>query len=430
MFETQIDRRQMFGAGAGLLAFTALPAHAKSHAERTEKLRWQKVQALLDGYVADDRLPGAVASVGLGTDAPTFLLSGKISRNETRAMDADSLFRVYSMTKPITGIAAMMLIEDGKLGLDQNIAELIPAFKNPQVLIDPMKDLSARPARSPITVRNLLTHTAGLGYAIITKGPLLEAYLRLGITPASASRMRLPGVPTSNTAPSLEIFADRLATLPLVADPGTKWSYSISLDLMGRVIEVASGMSFDAFLKTRMFEPLGMRSSFFQVPAAQLGRLTTNYGVAPNGRFPIDPGKDSVFSDKPAFPFGGAGLVMSARDYDRFLLMLAGYGAIGRTRIMKTATAKLAMSNLLPPGAETKGSFADGQGFGAGGRVTINAGDRLGAGIGTFGWGGAAATVAWVDPTRGVRAAGYAQYMPDQSMPFTADFSKAVYASL
>jgi CubicO group peptidase (beta-lactamase class C family) len=121
---------------------------------------------------------------------------------------------------------------------------------------------------------------------------------------------------------------------------------------------------------------------------------------------------------------------MSARDYDRFLLMLAGYGAIGRTRIMKTATAKLAMSNLLPPGADTKGSFADGQGFGAGGRVTINAGDRLGAGIGTFGWGGAAATVAWVDPTRGVRAAGYAQYMPDQSMPFTADFGKAVYASL
>jgi CubicO group peptidase (beta-lactamase class C family) len=428
MFEAQLDRRQMLGTGAGLLAFTALPVHARR--ARYDNIGWKKVQALFDAYVADNRLPGAVAAVARGTDDASFIVSGRIAREQTRAMDADSLFRIYSMTKPITGIAAMMLIEDGKIGLDQNIADFIPGFKSPMVLIDPAKSLDARPSKSPITVRNLLTHTAGLGYNIITKGPLLEEYNRLGITPAVLSRKPIPGVDPRPTAPSLAEFADRLATLPIIADPGTKWSYSVSLDLLGRVIEVASGMAFDAFLKARIFDPLGMTSSFFQVPSSEVPRFTTNYGVSPIGKFPIDPGNDSVYLDKPAFPFGGAGLVMSARDYDRFLLMLAGHGAIGRTRIMKKETAKLAMSNLLPPGTDTKGTFVDGQGFGAGGRVTIAAADRLGAGIGTYGWAGAAATIAWVDPTRGVRACGFAQYIPDQSMPFTTDFGKSVYASL
>ena len=425
MFDAQLDRRQIMGAGAGLLAFTAMPAFAKRH----NNLGWDKVQALFDAYVADDRLPGATAAVARGTDDASFIVSGKIARDETRAMDADSLFRIYSMTKPITGMAAMMLIEDGKIGLDQNIADFIAGFKNPMVLIDPMKSLDARPSKSPITVRNLLTHTAGLGYSIITKGPLLDAYRKAGINPGQVSRKPIPGFPPSPTAPSLAEFADRLATLPIIADPGTKWSYSVALDLMGRIIEVASGMPFDAFLKARIFDPLGMTSTFFQVPASETPRLTTNYAVIPQGKFPIDPGRDSIYTDKPAFPFGGAGLVSSARDYDRFLLMLAGHGAIGRTRIMKKETAKLGMSNLLPPGTDTTGTFAAGQGFGAGGRVTI-APDARGSGIGTYGWAGAAATIAWVDPTRSIRACGFAQYMPDQAMPFTTDFGKAVYASL
>jgi CubicO group peptidase (beta-lactamase class C family) len=428
MFEAQLDRRQLFGTGAGLLAFTALPAYAKR--ARHNNLGWDKVQTLFDGYVADNRLPGAVAALARNTDDASFIVSGKIARDDTRAMDADSLFRIYSMTKPITGMAAMMLIEDGKIGLDQNIADFIPGFKNPMVLIDPMKSLDARPSKSTITVRNLLTHTAGLGYSIITKGPLLDAYIRNGINPGQVGRKPIPGFPPSPTAPSLEEFANRLATLPLIADPGTKWSYSVSLDLLGRIIEIASGMPFDMFLKTRIFDPLGMTSTFFQVPASEAARLTTNYGVSPMGKFPIDPGKDSIYLDKPPFPFGGAGLVSSARDYDRFLLMLAGHGAIGRTRVMKKDTAKLGMSNLLPPGADTKGTFADGQGFGAGGRVTISAADRLGAGVGTYGWAGAAATIAWVDPTRGFRGCGFAQYMPDQTMPFTTEFGKAAYASL
>ena len=427
MFEAQLDRRQLFGTGAGLLAFTAMPAYAKR--ARRNNLGWEKIQAMFDSYVAEKKLPGLVAAVARGTDDASFLVAGTIANNDARAMDADSLFRIYSMTKPITGMAIMMLIGEGKLKLDQNLADILPAFANPRVLTDPANSLDARPATAPITIRNLLTHTAGLGYNIVTKGPLRDEYNRLGLTPGQISRKPILGFPPVVTAPSLTEFADRLATLPLIADPGTKWSYSVSLDLLGRVIEVVSGMPFDQFLKTRIFDPLGMTSTYFQVPVSEIPRFTTNYGVSPLGKFPMDPGKDSIYLDKPAFPFGGAGLVSSARDYDRFLLMLAGHGAIGRTRIMAKETAKLGMSNLLPPGAETTGSLIAGQGFGAGGRVTI-ATDPRGSGIGTYGWGGAAATIAWVDATRGIRASGYAQYMPDESLPFRTDFGKAVYASL
>jgi CubicO group peptidase (beta-lactamase class C family) len=259
----------------------------------------------------------------------------------------------------------------------------------------------------------------------VTKGPLLEAYFRLGLTPASASRKPLPGMPPITTAPSLAEFADRLATLPLIADPGTVWSYSVSLDLLGRVIELASGQSFDAFLQNRIFAPLGMTSTYFQVPQSEIQRLTTNYFGAPFGAFPIDPGSDSVFLDKPAFPFGGAGLVSSPRDYDRFLAMLMGEGALGDARIMSTETARLAMSNLVHPDTRME-SFVKGQGFGAGGRVTIAPRDT-GEGLGTFGWGGAASTIGWVDRSRGVRASGWSQIMTMGDQPFVEGFTKSVY---
>lgn len=426
MFNQRLDRRGFLGGAIAAGTFAALPERAFALLRDTGD--WAKVQTALDGYVGAGTLPGVEASIGRGTAPAAFLSAGTLARGSTVAVDADSLWRVYSMTKPITGMAAMMLVEDGKIALDQNIADFIPAFANPRVLIDPMKDLTSRPAARPITVRNLLTHTAGLGYSIITKGPLLAEYIRLGITPGAVSRKKLPNVPDVPTAPSLEVFADRLATLPLIADPGAIWSYSVALDLMGRMIEVASGMAFDTFLQRRIFDPLGMTSTWFQVPADQAHRLTTNYFILPIGPFPVDPGMDSVYLDKPPFPFGGAGLVSSARDYDRFLAMLAGEGAVDGVRVMKTETARLAMSNLLPQGVKGTGMIA-GAGFGAGGQVTIKPGDA-GQGVGTFGWGGAAATIAWVDRERGIRAAGYAQYMPDTSQPFTTDVAKAVYTSL
>ena len=426
MSTLDFDRRRFIASLALAGGFVTTPAWAKKVRKAASANEWAAVQAVLDDWATSKRVPGAVAAIGRGLGPVSYLMAGKTGTGGDAAlMSPDSLFRAYSQTKPVTGMAAMLLIEDGKLKLDQNIADFIPAFANPRVLIDGDKNLDSRPSAAPITVRNLLTHTAGLGYSIVTKGPLLEAYLKLGLTPGSVSRKALPGQPVVVTAPSLEEFANRLGTLPLIADPGTKWSYSVSLDLLGRVIEVASGMPFDSFLAQRIFKPLGMTSTYFQVPAAEVGRFTDNFFQLGVAAFPIDPAKDSVYLDKPPFPFGGAGLVTSPRDWDQFQLMLMGEGMIGKKRIMKAETAKLGMSNLLPPGAIVDG-FVKGQGFGAGGRVTINAGTN-GEGIGTFGWGGAASTIGWVDRTKQIRASGWVQLMTQGDQKFPVDVAKAIY---
>jgi CubicO group peptidase (beta-lactamase class C family) len=423
MEHIQLDRRQFFAGLAAAGAFAASPSWAKK--AKSTAAAWPGAQAMLDDWVARKLVPGGVTGLARGLDPVTYNTSGKIAFGDAPAMTPDSLFRAYSQTKPITGMAAMILIDDGKLSLDQNIADFIPAFANPRVMTDATKSLDSRPAKGPITVRNLLTHTAGLGYAIVTKGPLLEAYNKLGINPASVSRANLPGFPKIPTAPSLEEFANRLATLPLIADPGERWSYSVSLDLLGRVIEVASGMPFDTFLMKRIFKPLGMSSSYFQVPVKEVKRLTTNHFLLGNTAFPIDPGKDSIYLDKPTFPFGGAGLVCSPRDFDRFLLMLMGGGAIGKIRVLKPETARLAMSNLLPEGTIAEG-LVKGHGFGAGGRVNISKGAN-GEGIGSFGWGGAASTMGWVDPANNIRASGWIQLMSPGNQKFPVDLAKVVY---
>ena len=189
---------------------------------------------------------------------------------------------------------------------------------------------------------------------------------------------------------------------------------------MGRVIEVASGMAFDAFLKERIFEPTGMDSTFFTVPESEVDRFTTNYGILNDTPLPIDPAKASIYLDKPAFPFGGAGLVSSSRDYDRFLRMLLGYGAIDGKRVMSEAAVKLGTSNLLPETATTENTWVEGQGFGAGGRVSD----------GSYGWGGAAGTVGFVNFAAGLRGTLMTQYMPSEAYPIHAEFPKAVMADL
>jgi CubicO group peptidase (beta-lactamase class C family) len=417
-----VSRRAMLGglALAGGFAATARPALALVDSGPS----FPATRAFIGGFVERKQLAGTLATIGRGMAAPEVIAAGTLALGGGAPVDQHSLWRMYSMTKPVTGIAAMMLVDRGQLRLDQPIADLLPAFANMQVQVTPDGSLTdVRPAKTAITVRHLLTHTAGLGYTISQKGPLKTAYEDQGILPAKISRMPLPGTTLKPTAPSLAEFADRLAKLPLVHEPGTKWSYSVSLDLLGRVIEVASGKAFDAFLAEEMFAPLGMTSSWFQVPAAEAGRLTTNYGILGGTLIPIDPGPSSIYLDKPEFAFGGAGLVGSAHDFDRFLMMLAGKGAIGSTRLMREATAMLAMSNLFPDGVDTTGTFIAGHGFGAGGRVSLPGSP---GGPGTFGWGGAAGTIAFVNPLIGLRGAGYAQYMPPETLDFQGKVAEAI----
>ena len=422
--QAMIGRRGFLTWGGQLAAAGAIGALAPTRALARATDLYPTVRAQLESYVSSGKLPGLLATISRAAGMPDVVAVGTQGLGETTPVNIDTLWRIYSMTKPITGIAAMILVDEGKMKLDQPIADFLPEFANMTVLTDPDKNLNAVPAKTQITLRHLLTHTAGLGYSIITTGPLLKAYLDNGITPGIVSRFPIPGQPTSAPTPDLKTFSERLAKLPLIAEPGTKWSYSISLDLLGRVIEVASGMDFEVFLKARIFEPLKMNSSYFQVPQSETKRFVSNYAPINGVLFPIDPASTSIYLNKPAFAFGGAGMVTSARDYDRFLNMLTNYGELDGVRVMSTAAAKLAMSDLLPSGVSTDGTFAAGAGFGAGGRVGKGAND------GVFGWGGAAGTVAFVDPRSKLRAICMAQYMPSNVYPIHSDFAKWVQKDL
>ncbi|WP_066812351.1 serine hydrolase domain-containing protein [Sphingomonas asaccharolytica] len=422
-------------AGAGIAQTASVPLPAPAAAPATAS-PLPATQALYDSYVAANKMPGIVGAFG-GGDLPTaFVSAGKIATDANAApAGPDSLWRVYSMTKPITAMAAMILIEDGKMKLDEPVSDFLPAFKNMRVQLNE-NTIDSRPAARPITIRNLLTHTAGLGYTIVTKGPLLQLYIDKGLTPGQINAADETNQRKTRPA-TLQEFANKVATVPLIADPGTKWSYSIGLDVMGAVIEKASGMRFDAFVQARIFDPLKMKSSYWAVPASEVGRLSTNYVFLPGDKmFAFDPAATSVYLTTPSFPYGGAGLVMSARDYDRFLHMLQNYGELDGVRIMKPETAKIAMSNLLPPGVEfggvggaTGGTSGPKMGFGAGGSVVLE--DKANSmGAGTYGWGGAAGTAAWVNPVKKIRGTIMVNYFPADKWPIRDETVKALISDM
>lgn len=384
-----------------------------------------QVTALIERWVGPGKFPGMVAALGLPGRETEYIARGTDSFVDLDPQGPDSLYRIYSMTKPITGMATMLLIGEGKLKLDQPVADILPKFAKMQVqktYDGSITDLE--PAKSQITIRELITHTSGIGYSIIQKGPIRTAFQDAGLIAGQISHISIPGFDWGQAVPSLALFADRLAEMPLVYQPGTHWSYSNGLDLMGRVIEVVSGKPFDVFLKERLFEPIGMTSTFFQVPASEARRLTTNFGALGNNLIPIDPGETSIFLDKPPFPSGGAGLVSSPRDYDRFLLMLAGYGQIDGRRVIPEAAVREGTGNLLPPGVAGPAMMSAPSAFGAGGRV------GLGPEAGIFGWAGAAGTVGTVDMRRGIRSGIYVQFMPPNANTLLSEYQQALHADV
>lgn len=384
---------------------------------------WPGVEALVSDYVRQRKVANMVCALGWGQREADFIAKGRDSFLAERMADPDSLYRIYSMTKPITGMAAMILVDEGRLSLDQPLADLLPKFADMQV--QKIYDGAITPdnlerAVRPITIRHLLTHTAGLGYgSMVQQGPIGAAYAEKGLVPGAISRIEIPGLLRGAPAGSLAAFADRLAEMPLVYQPGTRWSYSVGLDLMGRVIEIASGQPFDAFLQERIFGPCGMASTWFRVPAEEKFRLTANYFLLGDNLLPIDQPGTSIYLDQPAFPFGGAGLVSSPRDYDRFLMMLAGYGAIDGVRVMSERAVRIGTSDLLPDTMLPGDIYPATYGFGAGGRVVRTANGP------NFGWFGAAGTTGFVNMGSGLRQGQYSQYMPAQFYSLQEDFLAA-----
>jgi CubicO group peptidase (beta-lactamase class C family) len=390
---------------------------------------WSAVRRLLDEYVAAGKVAGAAAALAYDGAPLSYLSAGRIALDADAApFDAGTVCRIYSMSKPVTGTAAMLLVERGSIQLDQPVREVIPEFRGLRVAVDPERGLESRPAARVMTMRHLLTHTSGLGYWTPGTGlsALTAAYRARGITPGNyGARLNRPGY--GPQASSLDEMVQRVAELPLLAEPGTAWHYSIGLDVMGLVIERVSGRSFAEFLRAELFAPLAMHSTGFQVPVAALPRLSTNYNVTPEGLRPGDEAATSVWRRPPTLPAGGGGLVSTARDFARFGAMLLSDGMLDGKRVLRTATARLVRSNLLPPGV----SYALGGGFGAGARVAQPGANqqRFGA-PGTMSWSGAAGTVWWIDPTRRANVVLMTQFMPPDSYPVRDDLIAAISADL
>ena len=421
--DLNLSRRNLLRGSAMLGASALLTTYPGTALLARERSPWPSVASMIQSYVTEGKVANMVATLGWGQKLPESIAQGRLGFGDKPVAGLDSLYRIYSMTKPITGMAAMMLIDEGKLGLDQPLPEILPEFATMRVLKDPKSPLTDTvPAERPITIRQLLTHTAGLGYSLPGVGDTAVdlAYGRYGVSSGQVSRLPIPGVADVESLRGLASWAEALARLPLVYQPGARWRYSASIDLLGRVIEVVGKQRLDTFLQTRLFDPLGMDSTFFRVPASERGRLTDNFGILGGVPIPIDSGRSSIFLEQPPVFWGGSGLVSSPRDYDRFQRMLLGYGMFEGKRVMSEAAVRLGTSNLLPKTAQSSGTWIAGQGFGAGGR-SVNS---------TFGWGGAAGTLASVDFANDLRGALFVQYMPDSTYPIRQEFLAAVARDL
>lgn len=358
------------------------------------------LRAVSEGSVAEGFAANMVIGVRQADGDTTWISQGSLAFGDDQAAGPDSLYRAYSLTKPVTSVAAVLLIEDGVLGLDEPIATYLPAFAEMEVLVDPNTFGDTRPATAQITIRHLLTHTAGLGYSLIPSG-LSETYAEAGVVPGL--RLPHPLAPTYGAEPDdLRAFADRVATLPLRVDPGVEWHYSIGHDVLAAVIEEVAGQSFETVLETRIFQPLGMEDTGFVVAPADLDRLTTNYARLNGETVVHDTPENSAWSAQPSFASGGAGLVTTPQDYLRFMSAMANGGQLDGAQVLPEAAVRLATSDLLPDGVtfDGFGAFSStGQGFGAGGRVWTR--PHGGEPEGTFGFASAASSISTAIPDNG-----------------------------
>ena len=390
-----------------------------------DQSRFPRVRALFEKHIAQGDVAGAILAAAVGDAEPCFLAVGETGMGTGNAVGPDSIYRIFSQTKPVTGVSIMMLIEEGRLRLDQPIGEILPELANLPVLVSEDGD-AVRPAAHQPTIRHLLTHTAGFSYDVQIS-QLAERYRQAGLGPG----LRVPSHQLETKGPrDLAEFVARLAELPLARDPGESFEYSLSIDLLGAVIERVSGMALDRFFEERIFAPLGMRDTGFVVPADKLDRLVNLEERAEDGSWSVADGPaDSAYARSDMFS-AGAGLVSTARDYMRFTAMLAGEGATGGVRLLAPETVRLARSNLFPPGARVQfyGNVLQSLGFGAAMQVLL---EPQGMPAGVFGWGGAAGTGMWVDPVHRLHLVLMTQYWPPTiNQSFRDEPATTAYADL
>ncbi|MFE6332254.1 serine hydrolase domain-containing protein [Streptomyces sp. NPDC057806] len=379
-------------------------------------------------YVDEGRLPGFLVAVSRGGRVAHLTTHGHRDLAAGRPVAPDTLWRIYSMTKPVTAVAALLLVEEGKLALDDPVGRHLPAFAEPRVYVEGSgTDVRTRPAAGPLLIRHLMTHTAGLTFAFYHCHPVDALYREANLESAV-----LPG---SDLARTVDVYA----SLPLQFDPGTQWNYSVASNVLGRVIEVVSGRPLDEFLAERVFGPLGMTDAGFRVTDAQADRLAELYGETDDGGIAPIPGLP-LRNGRPRFLSGSGGLAASAHDIHRFMELLRRRGELDGTRLLAPETVGLMTSNHLPDGADLR-SFGsrpahdepnnDGVGFGLGVSVVIDPSrTRAPAGLGTYGWSGVATTTFWIDPTRDLTVQFMTQVRPKTSHTMFTDLKRLVHEAV
>ncbi|MGK0375824.1 MAG: CubicO group peptidase (beta-lactamase class C family) [Arenicella sp.] len=424
-----------------LVALTALFSQLADAKElgisRAEKVgmssqRLQNVGINLRRLIDDKKIAGTVSLIARKGQVVHFEANGLNNVTSEKVMSKDAIFRLYSQTKPVTGVAVMMLFEEGHFLLSDPISKFLPEFKDMQVYLGEQDgQLQTEPAR-PITIHQLLTHTSGLTYDFVDS-PVANMYKKAGVF----------GADSQSPLSSLDQWSKALAAQPLVSQPGDEWNYSVGMDVLGRLVEVVSGMSFRDFLQQRVFTPLDMYDTDFYVPAEKMDRFTVMYTPdAETGIKPVDGTNTSPYGQLPEIEMGGSGLVGTVKDYFAFAQMLANRGEYKGKRLLGTKTVEFMMSNHLTPDfpadplsnivARTTGvDRAWGIGFGLTGSVVTNpAISGLPISKGTFGWGGAASTVFWVDLDEQIVGIVHTQLIPSNGNPIGDLVKLATYQSI
>lgn len=388
--------------------------------------RLARIDRRLGRYVDEGRMAGWQVVVSRRGQVAYTSSYGRRDVAANRPIEPDTLYRIYSMTKPVTAVAAMILVEQGELLLTDPISKWLPEFAQPRVYLGG-SDLapSTRPATEPIRLWHLLTHTAGLAYGFLRGHPVSMMYLNAGLN-------ELGG-----TGATLAQLSERWAELPLMFEPGSEWQYSVALDVLGRLVEVVAGQPFDAFVQQHVLDPLGMSETFFTVPESLRDRVAELYLATPEGFRSAGPMAEGAFTA--GWPSGGAGLTSSPYDYWRFTQLLAGGGAFDGVRLLAPGTVRLMTSNFLPGNADLasfgRPLFAEspmnGVGFGLSMSVTIDvAKAAMAASVGDFGWGGLASTSFTVDPALELTYELYTQLVPSSTLPLRPLLRQLVHQAI
>jgi CubicO group peptidase (beta-lactamase class C family) len=419
-----------------MMNFTPIADHAGLDATGLDELR-----TAMQTYIDDEKLASIVTVVWKDGELAMMDAYGVLDFESQVPTEIDSIFRIYSMTKPITGTALMTLYEQGRFQLDDPVANYLPEFADVQVFVEEKDDgtLVTEPCASPMTIRHLMTHTAGLSYGWAPNHPVDKMYREAEINSYG-------GTVAGNV--------EKLGELPLLYHPGTKWQYSVAVDVQARLIEVLSGMEYRDYLKQSVLDPLGMVDTDFFVPEDKRHRFTTNYGPGENssglapsalamrgdpfGKADIErvdhPGHGSIYDTLPSYRMGGGGLVSTALDYLTFTTMLVQKGEVNGTRILKTETVELMTQNhipdnLIPINLEGMSMPETGFGLDLCVRMTDEV-DYWPGVVGEYGWSGAASTHFFVAPEQNLVGILLTQMLPAYTYLIEIEFKKHIYAAL